>query len=164
MKRFCLSVFVCVLLLPICVNAQTVYQPQNAKATIQVLKDKVKVGKNGKALLQLTISPIEEFCIYSLKEKNGSPITIDLPELNGVKFGKPSESPNPKKIYDEGFEEYVFIHEKTTTLNIPVTVNSNIVKKKRIEIEVTIAFQSISYSKGMAVYDFVPVKFIIDLK
>lgn len=161
MKGFWRVLSLLFVLFPIAVTSQTVYSPKQAKASLQVVKDKVKVGKNGKAFLQFKITPFEDYVIYSLKEKNGAPISIETPKLNGFVFGLPKESPPPKKHYDDAFEADVYVYDITTTISIPINIERKFITTKQQEIEIVVSFQTISNEKGQAFFEEIPIKFHI---
>lgn len=161
MKTLFRVLIVLLLLFSLPANAQTVYTPKHAKASLQVLTDKIKVGKNGKACFQFKITPFEDYVIYSLKEKNGAPISIKTPKLDGFVFGLPKEYPLPEKLYDDGFETDVYIHKSSSTITIPVRVNTKVITSKQQEIEIVASFQTISYKKGHAFNDEISLKFYI---
>lgn len=139
MKKFHPLILV-VLFLSFCfsiANAQTSYAPKAAKATVKVLTDKVKAPVGGEAKIRFSITPNKDWYAYGLKETNGSPIVVNKPSIKGISFGKPSESPKPKNVYDDGFEADVYKHTSTVTISIPFKID----KSYKIGSKQTVTFK-----------------------
>lgn len=159
MKKFH-PLILTVLLLSFCfsiANAQTSYTPQRSKATVKVLTDKIKAPVGGEAKFRFSITPNKDWYTYGLKETNGLPISVKTPSIKGISFGKPLESPKPKKVFDEGFEADVYKHTSTVTITIPVKVDKNqkIGIKEKASFELT--FQTCSNVTGQCVNDDKPL-------
>jgi len=159
MKKFH-PLILSVLLLSFCfsiANAQTSYTPQRSKATVKVLTDKIKAPVGGEAKFRFSITPNKDWYTYGLKETNGLPISVKTPSIKGISFGKPLESPKPKKVFDEGFEADVYKHTSTVTITIPVKVDKNqkIGIKEKASFELT--FQTCSNVTGQCVNDDKPL-------
>lgn len=159
MKKFH-PLILTVLLLSFCfsiANAQTSYTPQRSKATVKVLTDKIKAPVGGEAKFRFSITPNKDWYTYGLKETNGLPISVKTPSIKGISFGKPLETPKPKKVFDEGFEADVYKHTSTVTITIPVKVDKNqkIGIKEKASFELT--FQTCSNVTGQCVNDDKPL-------
>jgi len=146
-------VVVVVVVLPFGVKAQTVYQPQNAKATIQVLKDKVKVGKNGKGTVKFTIIPNKDWYVYSIKEVNGMPINVESSIEDLFTIGKLTETPKPTKEFHEVFEADIFKHFSSVTITAPIHFNKKAKLKSIKNFELIVQFQTASDVSGSCITD-----------
>lgn len=148
---------VCIFLLPFAVKTQTVYQPKHAKATIQVLKDKVKVGKNGKATVKFTITPKKDWYVYSIKEENGMPISVESSNEELYSIGKLTENPTAKSYYDEGFEANVYRHFSPVTIIVPIKFSKKANLKSVKNIELIVHFQTPSNLYGSCINESLPI-------
>lgn len=157
MFRFFQIILVCIFLLPCCVKSQTVYQPKQAKATIQVLKDKVKVGKNGKASVKFTITPFKDWYVYSIKEENGMPISVESSNEELFTIGKLSELPKPSVIFDEGFEASVYKHFSPVTITVPIKFSKKANLQRVKNIELVVHFQTPSNLYGSCINESLPI-------
>jgi thiol:disulfide interchange protein len=143
-----------VLLLSFCfsvANAQTSFAPKSAKATVKMLTDKVKAPVGGEAKIRFSISPIKDWYAYGLKETNGMPISIKTPSIKGISFGKPSESPKAKKVYDDGFEADVYKHTSTVTITVPVKIDKSIKIGSKSPATIKLDFQTCSNITGQCI-------------
>lgn len=159
MKKFH-PIILTVLLLSFCfsiANAQTSYTPQRSKATVKVLTDKIKAPVGGEAKFRFSITPNKDWYTYGLKETNGLPISVKAPSIKGISFGKPSESPKPKKVFDEGFEADVYKHTSTVTITIPVKVDKNQKIGTKVKATLELTFQTCSNVTGQCVNDDKPL-------
>lgn len=156
-RFFQIIIVVVVFLLPFGVKAQTIYQPQNAKATIQVLKDKVKVGKNGKGTVKFTIIPNKDWYVYSIKEVNGMPITVESSNEELYTIGKLTETPKPTVDYDEGFEANIYRHFSPVTITVPIQFSKKANLKSVKNIELIVHFQTPSNLYGSCINESLPI-------
>lgn len=150
MKKFH-PLILTVLLLSFCfsiANAQTSYTPKAAKATVKVLTDKIKAPVGGETKIRFSITPNKDWYTYGLKETNGLPISVKTPSFKGISFGKPTESPKAKKIFDEGFEADVYKHTSTVTITLPVKIDKNTKIGSKQNVIISIDFQTCSNATG----------------
>jgi len=143
--------------------AQTSYKPTNAEASVKVLTDKVKAPVGGEAKIRFSITPNKDWYTYGLKETNGLPISIKTPSIKGIKFGKPIESPKPKKVYDESFEADVYKHTSTVTITIPITIEKSVKVGTKQKITLSLEFQTCDIVYGKCITDSKPLQLITTL-
>lgn len=153
MRLFFQLLVFCVFLLPFGVNAQTIYKTEHSKTSIQVLMDKVKVGKNRKGTVKFTIIPNKDWYVYSIKEENGMPITVESSNEELFTIGKLSESPKPTVDYDEGFEVNVYKHFTPVTITVPIHFSKKANIKSVKNIRLLVGFQTPSIVSGVCISD-----------
>lgn len=157
MKYLVRAFVVFLLLLPITVSAQTKYVPKHAKASIQILNDKVTANKKGEATVKFTITPEKDWYVYTIHEKNGLPITVTSSNEELFTIGILLEHPKPKKELDEGFETYVYKHFLPVTITVPIKFSKNTKITKNQNLELNISLQTLSNLDGRAISEELPI-------